>query len=366
MITRARLTPFGGALEARAENARQSWTTRRGLVLELEDEAGVIGQGEASPLQGYSPDSFEATERALSGIVLSEIPEFSGAPLEGQLSAASCSISAQCPAARNALETALLDLWSRQLGMPAWQLLSRSDGCTKPDSDVALAALLPSVKAGRKELEGALEGALERGIQTFKFKVGVPNSFAEELAFARTIRRTIGERAALRLDANRAWSIEQAREYLPQLAELNPEFVEEPLAPSERRELGESSVPLALDESLQTSVVDLQRARDAGVTTLILKPTALGGTSRCLKFWSAAQKVGMEVVLSHLFDGPLALMSAAALALVIQPRKLAAGLAPHAGLAAFPRLPLPAFRDKAITLWSLPGLGLPSVHLEPS
>ncbi|HEX6239392.1 MAG TPA: O-succinylbenzoate synthase, partial [Polyangiales bacterium] len=44
-------------------------------------------------------------------------------------------------------------------------------------------------------------------------------------------------------------------------------------------------------------------------------------------------------VVTHLFDGPIALAAASVLALALQSPRLAAGLAPHAGLAAWPAAP---------------------------
>jgi L-alanine-DL-glutamate epimerase-like enolase superfamily enzyme len=52
----------------------------------------------------------------------------------------------------------------------------------------------------------------------------------------------------------------------------------------------------------------------------------------------------------------VALVAAAALALAL-PTRLAQGLAPHPGLAAWPHIPLP-IRDATLHVWQSPGLGI--------
>ena len=89
---------------------------------------------------------------------------------------------------------------------------------------------------------------------------------------------------------------------------------------------------------------------------MVLKPMILGGLSRWLELGRRAGALDLGVVVSHSFDGPVALAAAAALALAL-PTRIAQGLAPHSGLAAWPPIPLP-LTHAALQVWSTPGLGL--------
>ncbi len=67
-IASARLLRLGGRLPLAISNSGASWTTRHGLLLQLFCEEGLFGQGEASPLPGYSRDTIEECEAALTAL----------------------------------------------------------------------------------------------------------------------------------------------------------------------------------------------------------------------------------------------------------------------------------------------------------
>ena len=121
--------------------------------------------------------------------------------------------------------------------------------------------------------------------------------------------------------------------------------MEEPSDP-----LVESPVPLARDESL----LDEPRA---DVAVWVLKPMALGGLTRCLELAARARESDIDVIVSHLLDGPVALSAAAALSLAVGAPNRAAGLYPPPGLGAWPERPLPAFTQANLIRRDTPGLG---------
>jgi L-alanine-DL-glutamate epimerase-like enolase superfamily enzyme len=119
------------------------------------------------------------------------------------------------------------------------------------------------------------------------------------------------------------------------------------------------SMPLALDESLQQpgalTTVDfaLQRVK---LGALVAKPMALGGIEPIRQLGALAERHHVPVILSHLFDGPLAWAGCAALALAFGSRTVAAGLAPHRGLMAWPTADLPGLEGAWLGPWSTPGV----------
>jgi L-alanine-DL-glutamate epimerase-like enolase superfamily enzyme len=160
------------------------------------------------------------------------------------------------------------------------------------------------------------------------------------------------------LDANRAWSDSEATSAETLLEALDIEFVEEPNSGFTHRP--GASIPVALDESLQgLAPEDLEGlARRSGARFVVLKPMVLGGLSHCIDLARHAAALDLGVVVSHSFDGPVGLLAAAALALAL-PTRIAQGLAPHAGLAAWHRIPLP-ITDAMLHAWKTPGLGFAS------
>lgn len=330
-----------------ARNARAQWSARESCIITLESDSGVHGRGEAAPLPGFSVDSREDCESALRALDLEGMAEQlePGQDLIGELGRASLRLPPHLPAARAALESALLELWARAAGVPAWRLLL--PGTALPKSR-AVACLLSG------EPEQALTQALaarERGITSFKFKIGRPGALERELAAVQTLRVELGPSCRLRLDANQALSVADARQYLPRFAACELEFIEEPCAPRDLTELRELRLPYALDESLAAGA--RPRPNDAAV---ILKPTLVGGVSVCFALAQAAQVVGAQVVLSHAFEGPLGLALSAALALSIGSETTAHGLDLEG--ARLEHLNLPFFSGSDISYWNEPGFGL--------
>jgi L-alanine-DL-glutamate epimerase-like enolase superfamily enzyme len=206
------------------------------------------------------------------------------------------------------------------------------------------------------DLPAAGRAARERGIRTVKVKVGV-GDFSRELGALHALRRA-EPGLALRLDANQAFSLADAPRVLRALAELRPELVEEPIVDGFLGELTSAPVPIAADESLAGPWLALEPALRTGVVrAVVLKPMALGGITRCLELAARAQALGAGVVVTHLWDGPVGLATAAALALAL-PGALASGLGRHPALAAYPALTLAGLGDAILTPSDHPGLGL--------
>jgi len=350
-IVRAEVVPGGGALERPVGNARSGWRARHGLILRVHDEAGGTGQGEASPLLDYSADDLPAARAALEAFA-ARLPGFE---LEQPLRAIGDAVG-ESAAARFALETAVLDLLGQRRGQPLWALLVAN--AREVPAALPLSALV-DMGSGAAARQSA-ENALERGITTLKLKVGRSGEWESELRIAQTLRAAFGPAVRLRFDANRGFSPSDAGARLRALAELDPEFVEEPLDAADLPALGRSKVPLALDESLLRAELLDARLADSGVVAIVLKPMLLGGFSRCIELAARARRLGLRVVVSHLFDGPIALSATAALALAaMHAGDGAAGLARHAGLSAWQAVELPAFAPATLLPWSAPGLGLP-------
>ncbi|MEL7060107.1 MAG: enolase C-terminal domain-like protein [Acidobacteriota bacterium] len=343
----------GGPIRA-IGNARRAWSERRGLLVVVEDADGLRGVGEASPLPGYSPDSLDAVRAALAAWSRRPLGlEASDALRSAVL--ASESIPPGLPSARFAAETACLDLLARRSGRPMHALLAARLGTRVADA-VPVAAL-----GTLDDLEAA-EALIARGVTTLKLKIGRSGRFSDELEALRRLRSEFGGGIDLRLDANGVWTAGEARSRLADLASIRPALVEEPtndwaglLASPDLPD-----VPLALDESLQRCAdpADVRPWLDHPcVSAVVVKPTTLGGLGAGLRWIEAARAAGLEIVVSHCFEGPVAFAALRALALACGPTASAAGLGRHAGLDAWPAVDLGGAIGP-IHAADLPGTGL--------
>lgn len=355
----ARIEQIEGALRQRVGAVQAAQSKRSGLLLTLYDEAGRAGQGEASPLPGYSRESVQACAEALRVICRDAARWVASAdPVRTvqQIVVRYGDLLGPVPAARFALETALFDLLAQRAGVGIRALLG-----APPEGVVARNASLGTA------LEGALvpraRAALDAGATTLKVKLGATD-FPAELEALRALRAAIGPSVTLRLDANGAWMGDEARSRLVALAVLAPEFVEEPVSGLDLLTLGATPVPWAVDESLCQPEVAARLLGDdpafrVGCAAVVLKPTTLGGLLPALALGRQAVARGLRLVVTHCFDGPVALAAACELALALGPHSLACGLDPHPGLAAWPRVPIPQLAAPGLVIpANVPGLGI--------
>ncbi len=349
-LSRIHVFEYSGPTPGARAGARDT-TERRGLLLQIVTPDGHIGQGEASPLPGYSRETFEQCARALSTLDWSSLPEPGSSNEETLRDLADRLFGVPC-AARFAAETAWFDLLGQRLSAPVCSLLD--PGASLAGAPVSLSAYVGSAK-DESVVQRAREG-LDQGFRTLKVKVEGPLLGAQLDVLGR-VRNVIGD-AALRLDANGSLEPRTAEAELSRLVPLAPEFIEEPVPPEALGTFASPPITIALDESLRDHAAEfMARASELHCVALVLKPMFLG-LSTCLRLALDARERGIDVTVSHLFDGPVALAASAHLAFAVASRTRASGLARHAGLAAWPEVELPMMNGARIIAPSRPGLGL--------
>jgi o-succinylbenzoate synthase len=356
-IVASRLTRF----RAPFISARGALTERRGLWLELMPESaatpreGRVGYGEASPLPGHSPDDLEACERALTGVHQRLHPLVGERPFEAVVRALEPLGLRAVPAARFALETALLDLWSKHRE----QSIAVSLGGARPYSTVPVNGLLVA-SGDAADLERRACALLEQGIRVLKIKLCARDdaAFTRELEALSSLRRALPPSIELRLDANGLYRLDEAPRRLRALAPLRPAFVEQPVPARDLEHLGPCDAPWAADESLADPAT-AARLLDSGVcSAFILKPAVLGLLG-AYSLAIRAEERGLGVVITHLFDGPIAHAAACELALALPAPPLACGLDRPGDLGLPPSIPIPHLATPGlVTASGRAGLGL--------
>ena len=184
------------------------------------------------------------------------------------------------------------------------------------------------------------------GCTTAKVKVAEPGqSLAEDQARVEAVRDALGPSGRVRVDANGAWSVDDAVEAIRLLnkAASGLEYVEQPCAAvaelaAVRRAV---DVPIAADESIRR-VEDPHRVRDEEAADIaVLKVQPLGGVRACLRI---AEEIGMPVVVSSALETSVGIAAGVALAAALPSLPHACGLATvqllTADVAAEPLLPV--------------------------
>ncbi len=347
---RAQVRVWGGKCPA-VGNRRLTWRERHGVLLEVFDAEGHRGLGEASPLPGFSPDTLQQCHEALAAWCRS-LPQTVNMAYLQKLPL----VMPEPPAARFAVETALLDLQGRRDPVvPVTRLL-----CRELSHRVHVSRLL----SGRRvdPLARQVRRGLEEGFWTFKLKVGGTASFAQDLRLVSQLREAVPGNWRLRLDANGSWSLGEAPGWLEKLAPWRIELVEDPVPAHELPDLGPGPIPVAADKALQEEKIRRRLLRSSSCRLWVLKPTVIGGFQRCREVQEQAGEHGIQCLFSHCFEGPVGLAAVRAVALCLgDARHAGAGAATaggdlraltreevyahgvdlHPALAAFPPLPVP-------------------------
>lgn len=190
---------------------------------------------------------------------------------------------------------------------------------------IAVNAIIPAVDSGRAAVL-AREAIGDFGCSTIKVKVG--GALADDEARVVAVRDaldTAGVDGRIRLDANAAWSLEQAHTALRRLISYGIEYVEQPCADLEDVvRLRESvDVPVAVDEVVRLSAQPEKLDLQGRVDYAILKPMTLGGAHATVRI---ADELGVPVVVSGSLDSCVGLSSCLFAAAALPELPVASGL----------------------------------------
>ena len=287
----------------------ETLSSRRGFLVRLSTDSGATGWGEIAPLPGLSRESLalvkQQTLKLKSTLIGSNLPDdltprgkgWSQWRLPGDLA----------PSVRCGLELAV------------WNL----DPAKEPRKRVLLNGLLTG------DREEVLHGAYEMvrlGYKAVKVKVG-GRPMDEAIEITWKVRDTVGDRVRLRLDANRAWSLDQAVKFGKAVFTCDIDYIEEPTA--DPANLGvffsECGMPVALDETLSDSPIKaLEELR--GIKAIILKPTFLGSFQKAHDLAQRARTLGIQPIVSSCFESGIGILGLARFAAYLSLENIPAGL----------------------------------------
>ena len=281
---------------------------RQGVLVRLATDQGSVGWGDAAPLPGFSPETLAEVEEHARAVLPQwmgrRLPDGQREPLEDTLRGLPLDASAP-PSLRFAMESAMVDMGAA--GHPG----SVAEELGTPRRTVALNALLPrSVPNGPTQAVRRQE----EGYRALKVKVG-QGDVEDDIDRVRAIRNALDDSVALRADANRAWSFDEALAFGRATENLELSYVEEPLAdPTRLTDLIEkTSLSVALDETTRETTP--QALLDGpNVSAVVLKPTLLGGLVKTKSWCRAAQETGATPVLSAAYESGVGLRMLVALA----------------------------------------------------
>ena len=339
---------------------RSPWLTagagvgeRCGWLLCLQDDSGRRGYGDCTPLPGCVGESATAALQALRSL----LPPLIGLTAKAALGRLEPGSDCPTPAARCAVETALLDLLAQGAGVPLAAYLNgarRTTTGSGPPPRIRLNAACGSL---RGVCDKDLRAACRAGFEVLKLKVGVLAA-DEEISLLQQVAALLPPHCRLRLDANRAWPEAVATRFLQACADLPIEMLEEPLATPDIDRLqalqDSTTIAIAVDESV--GCLDRQALVERrAVRRLVLKPPRHGGLLPALALARHASSAGVECIITSSLDSACGVTAAAHLAAAVD-NGLAHGLATSTWLREDTGSP-PVVGGGQLLLDASPGLG---------
>ena len=257
--------------------------------------SGVHGHGEAAPIERYD----ESAESALAYVE-------EHAELVGDDPFALEETMARLPgrefAARAAIDAALHDLQGKLLGQPVWRLLGLPR--SGPPTTWSIWLGDPDDMARRTE---KVAGRFMR----LKLKLGGGDGLDVERV--RAVHAVAG--VPLQVDVNEAWSLDEALEALPRLAELGVDYCEQPLPagdPGGPELKQRSPLPVYVDEDCHTLAdVAACAERAHGVNVKLAKS---GGIREAVRMVHAARALGLGCMLGCMVESGLGIAAGASIA----------------------------------------------------
>jgi len=251
--------------------------TKPAWIVKLEED-GKIGFGEVSLLPKLSIDDRPEIEEVLNNTLLNWE--------QGKINSLE-----EWPSIRFAMEVAKGSLASSDPFV-----LFPSD-FTQNEKGIEINGL---VWMGTKaEMKARIREKLDQGYHCIKLKIGAIN-FDDEIELLQSIREEyLADEIELRVDANGAFSPEDALEKLKRLSEFDLHSIEQPIRQKQWEEMAalceKSPLDIALDEELIgiTSVAEMERMlKTIRPQAIVIKPGLVGGLQMTAEWIKAAGKMG--------------------------------------------------------------------------
>jgi len=276
-------------------------TDKETLWLRLQ-HGGIEGWGEAVPMDTYHQTlaSAEATLEAIASESNTWIGSAPLPPIESITRDLLRRFDDQ-RATVAAIDAALHDWVGKRFGVPVARWLGL-DPTNPPLTSYTIGIDEPATIAAKTEAA--------RSYPILKIKVGTPQD-EETLS---TIRK-IAPHKPIRLDANMAWSVDEALDRLPRLARYGIEFVEQPLAADDiagLRTLKEAAIcPIVADESCVRTADVVRLGSGSCVDGINIKLSKCGGICEAMKMIHLARGFGLKIMLGCMIESSLGIAAAA-------------------------------------------------------
>ena len=283
-------------LKHRFTIAHQSREVQETLIVRLEED-GLFGLGESTtnPFYGITLDNMREALEKFKPVLLggkwntpTELWELGKEVFQGN------------PFAQCALDQAAWDLYTKKMGKKLYEYLDLNPQSIPTTNFTIGIDTVEKMCAKLREVDWPI----------YKIKLGTD----QDLEIVRELRKNTN--SIFRVDANCAWTVDQAISYSEELALLGVEFIEQPLAKDNlegmREVFAHSKLPLMADEScISESDVEKCQGHFHGVNIKLVKA---GGITPALRMIQKAKALGMKTMVGCMTESSVGISAIAHIA----------------------------------------------------
>lgn len=295
-ITDVRATHVRVPLDTPYLNARGAMGAFDSVIVRVETDAGLVGVGESCPFNFSAGDPRAAfadgavLARLVNGPIAAALSGADPLDIEALVTRA-LALAGDNVDAVGGVDLALWDLAGKEMGQPVFRLLGGLVQDPTP-VDYTIGARSPEATA-----EIARQACLD-GYHGVVVKVPA-KSMPEDVARVRAVRRALPAGKSLRVDCNTGYAADAAVEFIRQIADLDVEFIEQPVAADDfagLRRCREAGVRVSADESLNTLADAMALVRHQACDVMNIKVPKVGGLLMAKRIAAIASAAGLPVV----------------------------------------------------------------------
>lgn len=276
--------------------AHQSRDSQDTLIVKLEDTTYYgLGESTTNPFYGMTIANMSECLDKFRPVI-----EKSDWKTPEELWELGREVFAENPFAQCSLDLAAWDIYSKKQGKKLYELLNL-DPNDIPTTNYTI---------GIDTIEKMVSKMQEIKWPIYKIKLGTPN----DMEIIRELRKHTD--AIFRIDANCAWTVDQAIGYSEELKKLGVEFMEQPLAKDDLEGMKEvykySFLPVIADEScIVESDVKKCHGLFHGINVKLVKA---GGITPGLRMLNEAKSLGMKTMVGCMTESSIGISAIAHIA----------------------------------------------------
>lgn len=279
------------------------------VILEIWTDTGAVGYGEAPPTKAITGETLESICADLGGPIRNALMNRNVEDLSGCFRALDACMDHHT-SSKACADIALYDLYGQLKRKSIAEILGKK-------RDVLETDLTISVNDPETMAEDAVKG-IRRGFRTLKVKAGIDPELDTQRLTA--VREAVGNDISIRIDANQAWTPEQAVSILEEMQNkgINLELAEQPVKADDLDGMAfvtaRSPVPIVADESCFSpeQAEYIFRCRCADLVNIKLMKT--GGIHHALEITDLAEKYGASCMLGCMLEAKVSVNAAVHLA----------------------------------------------------